>query len=647
MNAKANLLQRTLLAFSIAMLCAAAPAGAATITVNTTTDAIGNDGFCSLREAVMAANTNTASSDTTNGCVAGEAAPVVDVINIPAGTYSLVIAPENSTPNQIDATHWQVGEYLATWVTSEYVITVPTPDATLGDLDITESVNLVGAGQDLTIINAGWVPVAWDVMAPGYDPKVDPAETSAGFGDRVFHVVANGSVMVDVQMSGFTAKGGKLTTVSGLLAPNTVAYSLRRNGGAVAVGVAAGAYDPLSSGGSGGAPPVIGPGGGSESGPTYTLNLLSLILTSNYAGDGGGLYNAATSTATGIVISGNRGNANGGGVYNDAGLTLLNSSVSGNSAEGGGGLFDTGSHTTTIIGSTVNANGGVGGGGLSSRSGVTVNVANSTVSGNFGFDVGGGIYTNGLVNLIHATVANNVSNSDASSGGSGINTFPSSNVGVSLRGTLLSGNLKGSDPAMRTSANCGKTSGSALNITSIGFGRGYNLSSDNTCLLAGTGDIQNVNAKILALANNGGLTLTHALEPTSPAINAATAFTGLTTDQRGVARDSSPDIGAFEYTTTDVPATSGGGGSKCFIATAAFGTPMQEDVRYLRAFRDEYLLTNNVGRKFVEAYYSMSPPVADYIREHETLRSVIRTGLKPLVELSRHLVSSDTLAMEK
>ncbi len=74
---------------------------------------------------------------------------------------------------------------------------------------------------------------------------------------------------------------------------------------------------------------------------------------------------------------------------------------------------------------------------------------------------------------------------------------------------------------------------------------------------------------------------------------------------------------------------------------------MQKEVRYLRAFWDEYLLTNAVGRKFVEAYYTVSPPVADYSRESETLRSVIRTGLMPLVELSRQLVSTDTLAAQK
>ena len=541
----------------VAAMLLAGAAQAATITVNTINDVMSNDGTCSLREAVIAANTNSASGAAAGECAAGAAAPTVDVINLLAGTYTLSIAPEDATLVAVDATHWQVGEYLATWIASSYVITVPAPNAAVGDLDITESVNLVGAGRDLTLIDAGWVPVAWDVMATGFDPKVDPVETSAGVGDRVFHIVSNVAGNVDVQLSGLTAKGGKLTTVTGLLAPDTSTYSLRRNGGGLGVGVAAGAYNPAVSGGDSGGPPVVEPGG-DESGPTYTLALSNVTFTSNYAGDGGGFYNAATSSAANLIVSGNRGNANGGGIYNDAAMTLANSSVSGNSAEGGGGMFDTGSHVTAIAGSTVNANGAVGGGGVSSRSGVTINMVNSTVSGNFGFDVGGGIYTNGRMNLIHTTVAGNVSNSDAPNGGSGINTFPSGAVSVTLRNTLLANNLKGAVPAARVSANCGATGGAA-SITSVGAGLGYNLSSDNTCLLAGPGDMQNVDAKILALATNSGATQTHALDATSPAINAAVAVVGVATDQRGVARDSTPDIGAYEYVASTSSSSDSGG----------------------------------------------------------------------------------------
>ncbi len=76
-----------------------------------------------------------------------------------------------------------------------------------------------------------------------------------------------------------------------------------------------------------------------------------------------------------------------------------------------------------------------------------------------------------------------------------------------------------------------------------------------------------------------------------------------------------------------------GGKSKtgCFIATAAYGSLMEPHVRTLRDFRDNYLLTNRAGRFFVELYYKTSPPIADYIAGHDSLRAVTRWALAPLV----------------
>lgn len=70
---------------------------------------------------------------------------------------------------------------------------------------------------------------------------------------------------------------------------------------------------------------------------------------------------------------------------------------------------------------------------------------------------------------------------------------------------------------------------------------------------------------------------------------------------------------------------------RCFIATAAYGSPLAPQVEILREFRDRYLLRSTLGRHLVELYYDLSPPIARFIAQNEAGRFVTRLLILPFI----------------
>ncbi|MBL8169702.1 MAG: right-handed parallel beta-helix repeat-containing protein, partial [Acidobacteria bacterium] len=277
---------------------------------------------------------------------------------------------------------------------------------------------------------------------------------------------------------------------------------------------------------------------------TITASLSGMTITNgdNNLGFGGGVRNDGTLTMTDCVVSDSRGGG-GGGIYNTSTLTLTNCQVSGNTANSrGGGILNVGTLTMTgcaLANNTVN--GSNTGGGIESA-GTLLTMLNSTLSGNSapnagGFN-GGGLWTNNDTTITNCTIANNAATGTDSAGGlrRAANT-------TTIVNTIIAANQNNATvPDVTANGDTGITSNGFNLIGNVGaLGSLFNQTGDQT----GTG-ANPLNPVIGILGANGGTTSTQALLPGSPAINAGTNSGAPATDQRGIARVGTTDIGAFE-----------------------------------------------------------------------------------------------------
>jgi predicted outer membrane repeat protein len=321
-------------------------------------------------------------------------------------------------------------------------------------------------------------------------------------------------------------------------------------------------------------------GGGLYNEGTLTLTQSTISHNTAGHGNGGGLANFGTLTLTQSTVSHNTAGG-GGGLWNNSPLTLIASTVSGNTAAGAGGGLQSFDGPVTLTASTVSGNTASSGGGLYSDFG-TLTLTASTVNGNTASGEGGGLYSDfSTLTLTQSTVSHNtatygggltnfnvmtltqstVSGNTASGGGGGL-----VNGGLlTLTASTISGNTAAGKGG-------GLYSGGPLTLTASlvaqnpdggdcfidgpwSRSQGYNLDSDGSCQLTAATDRPGVDPRLRPLQDNGGPTLTHALLPGSPALDAIPWGTNgcgtiLISDQRWQARPQplggACDIGAYE-----------------------------------------------------------------------------------------------------
>ena len=299
---------------TVMLLLAPEGAEAAAITVSTTADVVADDGLCSLREAITAANNNAASGSTVGECAAGTG---TDTISLTAGTHTLALAGADENGNAT------------------------------GDLDIQGNVIISGAGSGNTIIDGGALDRVLDIISGSF-VEIDGLAITNGITSSGGGILNSGTLVLTnstitgntADLSGGIYNSGSLTMTKSTVKGNTALTA----GGIFNTGTLTLNNSTVSNNTSTGATTNTGPGGGIMNIATTTL--VNSSVSGNTAGPGhtgGGIFNcvsACGATTTSLVLIGSTVTGNsavlGGGIHNGTGgIATLANTIIANSVSGG------------------------------------------------------------------------------------------------------------------------------------------------------------------------------------------------------------------------------------------------------------------------------------------------------------------------
>jgi predicted outer membrane repeat protein len=241
-----------------------------------------------------------------------------------------------------------------------------------------------------------------------------------------------------------------------------------------------------------------------------TLTIQGSTFADNYGSCAGAIYSTGTTSISSSTFTSNTSNNQGGAIESTGALTITGSTFVGNSnLDYGGAIYvDPGSPSLTLQNSTFYGNVAVIGSAI--WTGATTNTWDYlTVTGNgqSGYSGTLGIYQT-AVTMLDSIVADNVVDYVRTNIGNDSGTF----TATSSNNIVTGGGWTGLDPTLNQMG----VSAAQLNLGSLG--------------------------------NYGGPTQTFPLLNGSVAIGGAVPISGITTDQRGLARPAASDIGAYQST---------------------------------------------------------------------------------------------------